>query len=56
MRNIVITFFIARYWFPGTPVYMVPIAYLGMMVPVNMLFTLYQKHKQKIEAKTDTIL
>jgi BASS family bile acid:Na+ symporter len=51
MRNIVVTFFIARYWFPGTPVYMVPIAYLGMMVPTNMLFTLYQKHKQKTEAQ-----
>lgn len=53
MRNIVVTFFIARYWFPGTPVYMVPIAYLGMMVPTNMLFTLYMKHKQKTEARAD---
>jgi BASS family bile acid:Na+ symporter len=45
MRNVVVCFFIARYWFPGTKVYLVPVAYLGMMVPVNLLFTLYQKRR-----------
>jgi BASS family bile acid:Na+ symporter len=47
MRNVVVCFFVARYWFPGTQTYLVPLAYLGMMVPVNLLFTLYQKRKQR---------
>ena len=55
MRNIVVTFFIARYWFPGTPVYLVPIAYLGIMVPTNMLFTLYQKMRQRREVTMNTV-
>jgi BASS family bile acid:Na+ symporter len=40
MRNVVIVLYIARYCFPGTSVYMVPIVYLSMMVPANMLFHL----------------
>jgi BASS family bile acid:Na+ symporter len=40
MRNVVIVLYIARYCFPGTNVYMVPIAYLSIMVPANMLFHL----------------
>jgi BASS family bile acid:Na+ symporter len=47
MRNVVVCFFIARYWFPGTKAYLVPIAYLGMMVPANLLFTLYQKWRER---------
>lgn len=47
MRNIVVCFFIARYWFPGTKAYLVPIAYLAMMVPANLLFTLYQKWRER---------
>jgi BASS family bile acid:Na+ symporter len=38
MRNVVIVLYIARYCFPGTNVYMIPIAYLSIMVPANMLF------------------
>lgn len=38
MRNIVIVLYISRYCFPGTNVYMVPIVYLSLMVPANMLF------------------
>ena len=49
MRNVVVCFFIARYWFPGTKAYLVPIAYLGMMVPANLLFTLYQKWRERRE-------
>jgi len=55
MRNIVVTFFIARYWFPGTPVYLVPIAYLGIMVPANMLFTLYRKIRHKREVTISAV-
>jgi BASS family bile acid:Na+ symporter len=40
MRNVVIVLYIARYCFPETSVYMVPIVYLSMMVPANMLFHL----------------
>jgi BASS family bile acid:Na+ symporter len=40
MRNVVVVLYIARYCFPGTSVYMVPIAYLSIMVPTNMLFHL----------------
>ena len=40
MRNVVIVLYIARYCFPGTSVYMVPIVYLSIMVPTNMLFHL----------------
>ena len=40
MRNVVIVLYIARYCFPGTNVYMVPIAYLSIMVPANLLFHL----------------
>jgi len=47
MRNVVVTFFVARYWFPDTQVYFVPIAYLGMMVPANLIFTLVEKLLQR---------
>jgi BASS family bile acid:Na+ symporter len=40
MRNVVIVLYIARYCFPGTNVHMVPIAYLSIMVPANLLFHL----------------
>lgn len=40
MRNVVIVLYIARYCFPGTNVYMVPVVYLSIMVPANMLFHL----------------
>jgi BASS family bile acid:Na+ symporter len=40
MRNIVIVLYIARYCFPKTSVYMVPIVYLSMMVPANTLLYL----------------
>jgi BASS family bile acid:Na+ symporter len=38
MRNVVIVLYISRFCFPGTSVYMVPIVYLSIMVPANMLF------------------
>ncbi|PWT82147.1 MAG: hypothetical protein C5B58_08760 [Acidobacteria bacterium] len=40
MRNVVIVLYIARYCFSGTSVYMIPIVYLSMMVPANLLFHL----------------
>ena len=40
MRNVIVVLYIARYCFPGTHVYMVPIVYLSLMVPINLLFYL----------------
>lgn len=40
MRSVVVVLYVARYCFPATMVYMVPIVYLSLMVPTNMVFHL----------------
>ena len=40
MRSVVVVLYAARYCFPGTNVYMIPIVYLSLMVPTNLLFHL----------------
>ena len=40
MRSVIVVLYIARYCFPGTNVYVVPIVYLSLMVPTNLLFHL----------------
>jgi len=40
MRSVIVVLYIARYCFPGTNIYMVPIVYLSLMVPSNLLFHL----------------
>ncbi len=40
MRSVIVVLYVARYCFPGTNVYMVPIVYISLMVPANMLFHL----------------
>jgi bile acid:Na+ symporter, BASS family len=40
MRSVIVVLYVARYCFPGTNVYMIPIVYLSLMVPANMLFHL----------------
>jgi BASS family bile acid:Na+ symporter len=40
MRSVVVVLYIARYCFPRTNVYMIPVVYLTLMVPANMLFHL----------------
>jgi BASS family bile acid:Na+ symporter len=40
MRSVIVVLYIARYCFPGTNIYMVPIVYLSLMVPTNLLFHL----------------
>lgn len=40
MRSVIVVLYVARYCFPGTNVYMVPIVYLSLMVPINLLFYL----------------
>jgi len=40
MRSVIVVLYIARYCFPKTNVYMIPIVYLTLMVPTNLLFHL----------------
>ena len=40
MRSVIFVLYIARYCFPGTHIYMIPIVYLSLMVPTNLLFHL----------------
>lgn len=40
MRSVIVVLYIARYCFPGTNIYMIPIVYLSLMVPTNLLFYL----------------
>jgi len=40
MRSVIVVLYVARYCFPGTNVYMVPLVYLSLMVPTNLLFHL----------------
>ena len=38
MRSVIVVLYIARYCFPGTNIYMIPIVYVSLMVPTNLLF------------------
>ncbi len=40
MRSVIVVLYVARYCFPGTSVYMIPIVYVSLMVPTNLLFHL----------------
>ena len=40
MRSVIVVLYVARYCFPGTNVYMIPIVYVSLMVPMNLLFHL----------------
>jgi len=40
MRSVVGVLYVARYCFPGTNIYMIPVVYLSLMVPTNLLFHL----------------
>jgi bile acid:Na+ symporter, BASS family len=40
MRSVIVVLYVARYCFPQTNVYMVPLVYLSLMVPTNMVFHL----------------
>lgn len=40
MRSVIVVLYVARYCFPGTNVYMIPIVCLSLMVPANLLFHL----------------
>jgi len=40
MRSVIVVLYVARYCFPGTNVYMIPVVYFSLMVPTNLLFYL----------------
>ncbi len=40
MRSVIVVLYVARYCFPGTNIYLIPIVYLSLMVPTNLLFHL----------------
>lgn len=54
MRSVIVVLYIARYCFPGTKIYMVPIVYLSLMVPANLLFHLTFMVWQRLKARTAT--
>jgi predicted Na+-dependent transporter len=51
MRSVVVVLYVARYCFPGTGVYVVPIVYLSLMVPTNLAFHLAFAGWQKLRRK-----
>ncbi|MGC2475983.1 MAG: bile acid:sodium symporter [Candidatus Sulfotelmatobacter sp.] len=40
MRSVIVVLYVARYCFPDTNVYMIPIVYISLMVPTNLVFHL----------------
>ena len=49
MRSVIVVWYIARYCFPGTLVYMIPMIYLSLMVPTNLLFHLAFIWRRKLQ-------
>jgi BASS family bile acid:Na+ symporter len=49
MRSVIGVLYIARYCFPGTNIYMIPVVYLTLMVPTNLLFHLALVGWQKLK-------
>jgi BASS family bile acid:Na+ symporter len=54
MRSVIVILYIARYCFPSSNVFMVPIVYVSLMVPTNLLFHLVFTgfHKLRTAATT----
>ena len=50
MRSVIVVLYIARYCFPGTNIYMIPIVYLSLMIPTNLLFHLALVGWRKLRA------
>ncbi len=50
MRSVIVVLYVARYCFPGTNVYMIPIVYISLMVPTNLLFHLAFTGWHKLQA------
>ena len=54
MRSVIVVLYIARYCFPDSNVFMVPIVYLSLMVPTNLLFHLVFAGFQKLRPVEST--
>jgi len=54
MRSVIVVLYVARYCFPSTNVYMVPIVYLSLMVPTNLLFYLAATGWHKLRPATQS--
>jgi bile acid:Na+ symporter, BASS family len=54
MRSVIVVLYVARYCFPGTGVYMVPIVYLSLMVPANLILSLAVKGWTKLRPAEKT--
>jgi BASS family bile acid:Na+ symporter len=54
MRSVIVVLYIARYCFPGSNVFMVPIVYLSLMVPTNLIFHLVFTGFQKLRPAEGT--
>ena len=54
MRSVIVGLYIARYCFPGTKIYIVPIVYLSLMAPANLLFHLTFIVWQRLKARGPT--
>jgi BASS family bile acid:Na+ symporter len=52
MRSVIVVLYVARYCFPGTNIYMIPIVYLSLMVPANLLFHAAFMGWQKLHGST----
>ena len=48
MRSVIVVLYMAKYCFPSSNVFMVPIVYLSLMVPTNLLFHLVFTAFQKL--------
>jgi len=54
MRSVIVVLYVARSCFPGTHVFMVPIAYLTLMVPTNLIFTtIYSQWRKRHPSPID---
>ncbi len=48
MRSVIVVLYVARFCFPETNVYMIPLVYVSLMVPTNLLFHLASLGWQKL--------
>ena len=53
MRNVIVVLYLARFCFADTNVYMIPIVYLSLMVPANLLFHLAFVGWSKLSSASD---
>jgi BASS family bile acid:Na+ symporter len=54
MRSVIVVLYVARFCFPRTEVYMIPLVYLSLMVPTNLLFHLAFKGWHKLRPAGET--